>query len=131
MKLERFPEKCYKCGNDLEAIDKMLIRTVQVPIYNDDEHLLEFRFTGVCPSCGAFCKMDAQHIVVKPFNVVERVTKLVFDLLNEYDIGVWEDIEYVPLAEAWCNRVERICDGTDKDDELKAALKEYLFGDDA
>ena len=31
----------------------------------------------------------------------------------------------------WCNRVEQICDGTDKDDELKAALKEYLFGDDA
>lgn len=131
MKMELFPEKCYQCGHDLEAIDKMLIRTIQVPIYGDEEHLLEFRFTGVCPSCGAFCKMDAPHIVVKPFNSVERVTNLVFDLLNEFDIGELEDLDYIPLAEAWCNRVEQICDGTDKDDELKASLKEYLFGVDA
>lgn len=64
----------------------------------------------------------------KSADIKDRVTNLVFDLLNEYDIGLWEDIEYVPLAEAWCNRVTQICDGTDKDDELKAALKEYLFG---
>lgn len=64
----------------------------------------------------------------KSADIKDRVTNLVFNLLNEFDIGELENLDYIPLVEAWCNRVAQICDGTDKDDELKVALKEYLFG---
>ena len=61
----------------------------------------------------------------------DRIFQLVWDLLNEYDIEVWEDIQYIDLANFW---VEMIKETSKKYDDLeevenirKDLLYEYLF----
>ena len=54
----------------------------------------------------------------------DRIVKLIYDLLNEYDIGLWRDIEYIDLAEWW---VETIDSGVLEENAIKKRLKEFLF----
>ena len=61
----------------------------------------------------------------------ERVFKLVYDLLDEYDIEIWEDIQYIDLANFW---VEMIRETSKKSNDLiklekirEDLLYEYLF----
>lgn len=55
---------------------------------------------------------------------MDRVVDLVYDLLNEYDIEVWRDIEYIELAEKWVEIRDR---GMYNENDLKAGLKAFLF----
>lgn len=67
MKIERFPEKCCKCGQDLFCSEKREV--IKVPIFDesgkhiDDKLCLEFAFSGICSNCGAIHCMDTPHIV--------------------------------------------------------------------
>ena len=53
-----------------------------------------------------------------------RVTELVYDLLNEYDIDVWKDIDYIDLADKWVELVKKYWND---DDKLKSELQKYLL----
>lgn len=54
----------------------------------------------------------------------DAVVNMVFELLDAYDINLWQDISYVDIAEVWCDAVNENPD----DDAIKAKLKELLFG---
>lgn len=55
---------------------------------------------------------------------MERIAKSIFDLLNEYDINLWRDIEHVDLAEMWTNAIDS---GILDDDKLKKKIKEFII----
>ena len=55
---------------------------------------------------------------------IERIAESIFDLLNEYDINLWRDIEYVDLAEIWTNAIDS---GILDDDKLKKKIKEFIM----
>ena len=55
-----------------------------------------------------------------------RVTELVYNLLNEHDINLWKDIDYIDLAEKWVELVEKYWND---DDKLKFELQKYLLGE--
>ena len=72
----------------------------------------------------------------------DRVLNLIYDLLDEYDRSIWEDIDYVDLADAWIKIVDgsykelakKYTDEFDIDiEELenlrKKMLLDYLKGD--
>lgn len=58
---------------------------------------------------------------------LDRITDLVYDLLNEYDINFWIGTrEYISLADHWCDLVQKYW----SDEKLlKEKLKEYLKGE--
>ena len=55
-----------------------------------------------------------------------RVTELVYDLLDAYDINLWKDIDYIDLVDKWVELVEKYWDD---DDKLKLELQKYLLGE--
>ena len=63
----------------------------------------------------------------------ERVLKLIYELLNEYDIKVWEDIQYIDLANFWVEMIKETSKKYKKLDLLELEklredlLYEYLF----
>lgn len=58
---------------------------------------------------------------------LDRITDLVYDLLNEYDINFWiETREYVSLSDYWCDLIQNYW----YDEKLlKEKLKEFLKGE--
>lgn len=126
--------KCRNCGYEQEKDFENHV--TYIPIYEDDEHLIKFEWRSMCPKCGTINGMNCPSIVEKSASKalnIDRITNLIFDLLNEYDIGLWEDIDYVELADKWCELVDTICahnqDLPNRDNLLKAELKKYLIGD--
>lgn len=67
----------------------------------------------------------------------ERVFKLIYELLNEYDIEVWEDIQYIDLANFWVEMIKETSKKYKKLDLLELEklredlLYEYLFKSEA
>ena len=63
----------------------------------------------------------------------ERIFRLVYDLLDEYDIEVWEDISYIDLANFWVTMIKETSKKYKKLDLLELEklredlLYEYLF----
>ena len=63
----------------------------------------------------------------------DRIFQLVWDLLNEYDIQIWKDIDYIELADFWVNMIEETAKNNpfNNYDELERLrerkLREYLF----
>lgn len=63
----------------------------------------------------------------------DRIFQLVWDLLNEYDIQIWKDIDYIELADFWVNMIEETAKNNPfhNYDELErlreGKLREYLF----
>lgn len=63
----------------------------------------------------------------------ERVFKLIYELLDEYDIEVWEDIQYIDLANFWVEMIKETSKKYKKLDLLELEklredlLYEYLF----
>lgn len=63
----------------------------------------------------------------------KRIFNLIYDLLNEYDIEVWEDIQYIDLADFWVKMIKETSKKYQKLDILeleklrKDLLYEYLF----
>lgn len=55
-----------------------------------------------------------------------RVTELVYDLLNEYDINLWKDTDYIDLSDKWVELVKKYWYD---DDKLKSELQKYLLGE--
>lgn len=51
------------------------------------------------------------------------VDKIIFPLLNEYDIRLWEDIDYIELAEKW---VEFVSARKGKNDYIANDLKNWI-----
>lgn len=57
------------------------------------------------------------------------VDKIIFPLLNEYDIKLWEDIDYIELAEKWVEFVnERKGENDDIANDLKNWIAEQMEG---
>lgn len=57
------------------------------------------------------------------------VDKIIFPLLNEYDIKLWEDIDYIELAEKWVEFVNaRKGENDDIANDLKNWIAEQLKG---
>lgn len=45
---------------------------------------------------------DSEWLKEHDAEVIEFIVKyIIFPLLDEYDIGLWEDIEYIDLADKW------------------------------
>ena len=72
----------------------------------------------------------------------DRVLKLVYDLLDQYDRSIWEDIQYIDLANAWINILNHSYETlakevgskddvsiSDLEDLRKNMLLDYLKGD--
>lgn len=59
---------------------------------------------------------------------INRVVDLIFELLDELDIEELEEMSYIGLANFWCEQIRNNVTG---EEELKAALKQYLRGDGA
>lgn len=63
----------------------------------------------------------------------DRIFQLVWDLLDEYDIQIWKDIDYIELADFWVNMIEETAKNNPfhNYDELERLrerkLREYLF----
>ena len=63
----------------------------------------------------------------------DRIFQLIWDLLNEYDIQIWKDIDYIELADFWVNMIEETAKNNPfhNYDELERLrerkLREYLF----
>lgn len=63
----------------------------------------------------------------------DRIFQLVWDLLDEYDIEIWKDIDYIELADFWVNMIEETAKNNPfhNYDELERLrerkLREYLF----
>lgn len=54
----------------------------------------------------------------------EIVDKIIYPLLDEYDIGLWENIDYIPLAEKWVEAINY--DYCEPKDYLKGWIAEQL-----
>lgn len=61
----------------------------------------------------------------------ERVFRLVYDLLDEYDIEEWENIQYIDLANFWVEMINETSKKSNDFIELEKIredlLYEYLF----
>ena len=57
-------------------------------------------------------------------NVLDYAVDLIYQLLNEYDIGLWRDIEYIELAELWVSLIEN---DVLEEKEIKTKIKEYII----
>jgi len=63
----------------------------------------------------------------------ERIFKLIYELLDEYDIEVWEDIQYIELADFWVKMIKETSKRYKKLDLLELEklredlLYDYLF----
>ena len=57
--------------------------------------------------------------------IEDRILRLVYDLLNEYDIEMWENIDYIDLAYFW---VKMIKETSKKYDSLVEVEKISLEG---
>lgn len=57
---------------------------------------------------------------------MDRIVNLVYDILNEYDIGLLENITYIDLAEFWVNTIHS---GILDEDTIKKRLKQFLRGE--
>lgn len=61
----------------------------------------------------------------------ERIFRLIYELLDEYDLEVWEDIDYIELADFWVKMIKETSKRFDDLEELenlrKNLLYEYLF----
>ena len=66
------------------------------------------------------------QIMAKIASNEDMVVNLIYDLLNEYDIGLWRDIEYVDLAEYWVCLIDS---GILDEGDIKKKLKEFLFAE--
>lgn len=73
----------------------------------------------------------------------ERVLNLIYDLLDEYDREIWEDIDYIDLADAWIHILNHSYKTlakeagskhdvsiSDLEDLRKNMLLDYLKGDE-
>lgn len=66
-------------------------------------------------------------------NLINDVSEKVYELLDEYDIGIWKKIQYVDLADFWVNMIEETVKNNPfhNYDELERLrekkLREYLF----
>ena len=58
--------------------------------------------------------------------IYNRVTELVYALLDECDINLWKDIDYIDLADKWVKLVKKYWYD---DDKLKLELQKYLLGE--
>lgn len=60
-------------------------------------------------------------------NSEDKCVDLVYDLLKEYDMGVWEDIEYIKLADFWVRTI-RLSSYADLEKEwpIKERLRNFL-----
>ena len=63
--------------------------------------------------------------------MTDNEINLVFQLLDEYDIGIWENIYYIPLADAWvkvmdANRYEHGMDVKELYAKRKRELKQFM-----
>lgn len=61
----------------------------------------------------------------------ERILRLVYDLLDEYDIEIWEDIDYIDLADFWVKMIKETSKkykDLEKIEKIREELLyEYLF----
>ena len=58
--------------------------------------------------------------------IYNRVTELVYALLDECDINLWKDIDYIDLADKWVKLVKKYWYD---DDKLKLELQKNLLGE--
>ena len=56
-------------------------------------------------------------------NDLDYAIDLIYQLLNEYDIGLWRDIEYIELADLWVSLIDN---GVLEEKEIKARIMEYI-----
>lgn len=56
------------------------------------------------------------------------VDNIIFPMLDELDIGIWEHIDYIELADTWVKAVKSNLypEVKDCDDEIKKYLKEWI-----
>ena len=63
--------------------------------------------------------------------IEDRILRLVYDLLNEYDIEMWENIDYIDLAYFWVKMIKETSKKYDSLVEVEKIrenlLYEYLF----
>ena len=63
--------------------------------------------------------------------IEDRILRLVYDLLNEYDIEMWEKIDYIDLAYFWVKMIKETSKKYDSLVEVEKIredlLYEYLF----
>lgn len=57
---------------------------------------------------------------------LDRVVDLVYELLDECDISLWEDINYCDLAFIWVELVQRY---SGDENAIKEGLAQYLKGE--
>lgn len=59
---------------------------------------------------------------------IDKIVDAIFEIMNAYDRGVWEDIEYADLAEVWVDALNSDGFNADySDDILKNALKQFIL----
>ena len=56
-------------------------------------------------------------------NDLDYAIDLIYQLLNEYDIGLWRDIEYIELADLWVSLIDN---GVLEEKEIKVRIMEYI-----
>lgn len=56
-------------------------------------------------------------------NDLDYAVDLIYQLLNEYDIGLWRDIEYIELADLWVSLIDN---GVIEEKEIKTRIMEYI-----
>lgn len=100
----------------------------------------ELHFCGLEPSNCPYripCDMaEHERIIITEIRAEERaktiefvVDKIIFPLLNEYDIRLWEDIDYIELAEKWVEFVNaRKGENDDITNDLKNWIAEQMKG---
>lgn len=72
----------------------------------------------------AICNADEEAPPPRPN--ISALADILFEVLDEFDVTDLREFSDLTLISAWCDMVETICDGTDREKELKAALKEWL-----
>lgn len=56
-------------------------------------------------------------------NDLDYAVDLIYQLLNEYDIGVWRDIEHIELADLWVSLIDN---GVIEEKEIKIKIADYI-----
>ena len=57
-------------------------------------------------------------------NNLDYAIDLIYQLLNEYDIGLWRNIEYIELADLWVSLIDN---GVLEEKEIKTKIREYII----
>lgn len=110
--------------SDLHAyIEDKLGRPVFTHELADEKLIEEIKLATKDDFLAIFDK-DEEAPLSKPN--VSALTDILFELLDEFDITDLRELSDLTLISAWCDMIGTICDGTDRDKELKAALKEWL-----